>query len=121
MGISTLRALIVVLLLATVLSITALPQQVSAAPSSPVMVVNGSSHVCSLNAIGNAYCWGNNSSGQLGNGTTTSSGTPLRVSGGVAFSSLTGAAFSTCGLTSGGAAYCWGLNDNGQAGDGTIV
>jgi len=68
-----------------------------------------------------AYCWGDDSSGQLGNGSTTSQLTPTPVAGGLAFASLTAGELSTCGLTTTGAAYCWGENDSGQLGDGTTT
>src|SRR5271170_323843 len=43
-------------------------------------VTTGSNHTCGLTPSGVAYCWGNNSSGQLGNGTTSNSQTPVPVS-----------------------------------------
>jgi alpha-tubulin suppressor-like RCC1 family protein len=47
------------------------------------------------------------------------SGTPVAVSGGLAFSAVSAGNDHTCGVTRSGTAYCWGLNSNGQLGDGT--
>ena len=57
---------------------------------------------------GAAYCWGDNTYGKLGNGTTTSSATPVAVSGGLSFATVSAGLGSSCGVTTGGAAYCWG-------------
>src|SRR5205807_1541614 len=62
---------------------------------------------------------GDNSFGELGNGTTLSSLTPIAVSGGLAFASVSGLGETNCGVTPGGAAYCWGYNLLGNLGIGT--
>jgi alpha-tubulin suppressor-like RCC1 family protein len=89
----------------------------------------GDSHTCGVTPPdGVAYCWGDNSSGQLGNGTTTNSATPVPVSGGLSFASLSAGGNQTCGVASfrlpqqiGGAVYCWGNNSSGQLGNGTTT
>lgn len=64
------------------------------------------------------YCWGSNERGQLGDGSTNNSETPVAVSG--SFELVTAGRFHSCGL-SGGAAYCWGDNDFGELGSGSSV
>lgn len=75
---------------------------------------------CGLTTAGAAYCWGWNRYGQVGvTPSETPVTTPVAVSGGLTFASLTAGAGTTCGLTTQGAAYCWGSGAIGELGNGT--
>ena len=75
-------------------------------------------HVCGVTTSGDAYCWGENNFGQVGNGSTTFLAGPQRVSGGLTFASITAGWRFSCGVTTDGEAYCWGRGEWGQLGDG---
>ena len=81
-------------------------------------VAAGSFHSCGLTASGAAYCWGFNSDGQLGDGSTISRLLPTAVAGALTFSMLSASSFHTCGVALNGTAYCWGEDGWGQLGDG---
>jgi alpha-tubulin suppressor-like RCC1 family protein len=80
-------------------------------------------HTCALTSAGQAYCWGKNPNGQLGDNTLTTRYTPVAVQqpSGVTFASLQTGWSHTCGVTSAGQTYCWGRGDRGQVGDGTFA
>jgi alpha-tubulin suppressor-like RCC1 family protein len=79
-------------------------------------------HTCGITTGGAAFCWGYNAYGQLGNGTTTNSATPVPVSGGLAFAAVSAGYSYTCGIATTGAAYCWGTDDGtGALGNGTTT
>jgi hypothetical protein len=83
------------------------------------VVVTGDEHSCGWAADSLAYCWGDNSAGQLGNDDAgQDSASPVPVSGGHKFVDLRSGARHVCGIASGGDLFCWGANDAGQLGDG---
>lgn len=79
----------------------------------------GSTGSCGVTAGGQAYCWGGNPQGVLGNGTLDPSNVPVPVSGGLTFTSVDQGALASCGLAKRGEAYCWGNGAFGALGDGT--
>jgi len=84
-------------------------------------VTTGTSHSCGVTSVGAAYCWGLNSTGQLGDGTSANRDAPVAVVGGLVFQSLDAGGQHTCGVTNGGLAYCWGSGLQGALGNGTTV
>lgn len=88
----------------------------------------GGDFSCGIDTAGSAFCWGGNSSGELGNGTEdytvddsvpgillagdNSAGTWTFIDGGWNFN---------CGLGVNGAAYCWGKGSDGQLGTGSTA
>jgi alpha-tubulin suppressor-like RCC1 family protein len=80
----------------------------------------GSMHTCGLDRTGNAWCWGDDASGQVGDGPADQAQkpSPVAVAGGVVFSSLTAGGSHTCGVDATDQAWCWGRDEDGQIGDG---
>ncbi|MBW2263463.1 MAG: hypothetical protein JRG91_15970 [Deltaproteobacteria bacterium] len=82
-------------------------------------VTAGFYHTCAIVGSG-LSCWGYSSDGQLGDGSTTRSFSPVSVTGLSSGVVHVGAGMShTCAAVSGGAVKCWGNNSDGQIGNGT--
>gem|GEM_PF-1569499 len=99
--------------------------------SKAVQIVAGESHTCALDVDGKVFCWGANSSGQLGIGSTTNRGhnttslipnstapfyTPVDLGTGRRAVQITAGAFHTCALLDNQSIKCWGNNVYGQLG-----
>ena len=82
-----------------------------------------SGSTCALISTGKVDCWGNNNSGQLGNGSTTDSDVPVPAIGlsGVKALATSYDGGSFCAVLSTGNVKCWGNNGNGQLGNGNTT
>jgi alpha-tubulin suppressor-like RCC1 family protein len=79
-------------------------------PLTATAIVSGDVHTCVLTSLGSVKCWGDNSAGELGNGSHVSSSGAVAVSGlGDGVTALAAEEFSTCALRAGGV-KCWGIN-----------
>ena len=89
-------------------------------------ITAGNDLTCALGSTGLAYCWGDNTRGQLGNNTTTNSPVPVAVTttgvlSGVTLTQVSAGNAFACALGSTGAAYCWGYNASGQLGNSSTI
>lgn len=80
----------------------------------------GTGHACGILG-GDLYCWGLNTSGQLGLGDLVERNAPTRVPGlSGTVTGVSAGATHTCAVA-GGVTYCWGLNTYGQLGDNSTA
>lgn len=100
-----------------------IPVDVSGLTSGVIAVAaSGGGATCAVTTLGGLKCWGNNGSGAIGDGTTTSRLTAVDVVGlssGVTAVSV--GQVHTCAVTIGGGVKCWGASGFGNLGDGTSI
>ena len=134
---ATLRILVSVVTLFSATTKLAAAQSLTVTPANPSIAVGqtqqftvaevsnaanitaGDYHACALLQNGEARCWGNNTAGQLGDGTETDSSSPVPVLQLAQAVGISTGGFHTCAVLQNGAVKCWGRNEIGQLGDGT--
>lgn len=97
------------------------PAPVQGLANATALVASGidfNGHTCALLADGAVSCWGNNSFGQLGDGSTANRAAPVAVSGLTNVAELTVGGRHSCARLDDGRIECWGWNSHGQLGDG---
>jgi Regulator of chromosome condensation (RCC1) repeat len=102
------------------------PVAVQGLPVDLAQIAAGGTHTCGLLTDGTVRCWGSGGDGELGNGSTSDSATPVMVTGlpsvvQIAVGGNLLGGDTTCALTSAGTVFCWGENKNGELGDGTTT
>ena len=70
---------------------------------------------------GRLWAWGQNTDGQLGDGTTTDKNTPTQIGNADNWISVAAGAAHSLGLKADGTLWAWGQNTDGQLGDGTTT
>ncbi len=95
------------------------PVQVSGHATDWAAVTAFEIRTCAVKTGGTLWCWGDNTFGQLGDGSTTNSLVPVQVSGHATdWAAVTAGSGHTCAVKTNHTVWCWGDNANGQLGDG---
>lgn len=98
---------------------SSIPVAIRALPSGVSHVSAGDGHVCALLSTGVIQCWGEDSHGEMGNGTQQSYQTSPTVVPEISDAiNLSAGRYHTCAVLSSGAVQCWGSDSDGQLGDG---
>ncbi len=89
--------------------------------SDATAIATGAGYACALRSGGSVACWGDNGVGELGDGTTASTSTPVTVLGITDAVQVAAGENTACALLRGGAVDCWGENGYGELGNGTTT
>jgi alpha-tubulin suppressor-like RCC1 family protein len=107
---------------------SSVPVAVSGITDASSISSDGDDSFCALLTTGLVECWGANFSGELGNGTSSPSSTPVAVTGLTGVTQLVGAIHSAgdtehtyCAIGTRADVYCWGSNAFGELGDATTI
>jgi len=93
------------------------PHDVSGLPGPATAISAGGRHTCAVLISGATWCWGLNSAGQLGDGTTVNRSAPAAVTGLPPTQAVEAGFDSTCALSTAGGIRCWGSNSSGTLGN----
>ncbi|NWF84209.1 MAG: hypothetical protein HXY18_10305 [Bryobacteraceae bacterium] len=104
----------------TLWSLSANPSQV-AGIDGVIAVSQGGGHTLAIKSDGSVWAWGQNSYGQLGDGTKNERTTPLQVPGLTDIVAIAAGSGHSLALRSDGAIFGWGQNSSGQLGDNTTT
>ncbi len=117
-----LTALVLVMASLIAIGVSTEPSPASAATMTGFTQVSaGNQSTCAVKTDSTVWCWGKNSSGQLGIGNTTNQTRPVQVS---LLSGVTSVGVHenfACALKSDGTVWCWGYNGMGQLGNGVTT
>ena len=89
--------------------------------ANPIAIAAGAQHTCAVRSTGAVLCWGQNGSGQLGEGSMSSLAEPVPVTGLDTGAAVSAGTTFTCARTSDGAVFCWGDDHDGELGTGRGV
>jgi alpha-tubulin suppressor-like RCC1 family protein len=82
-------------------------------------IAAGNLHTCAVLGDGTARCWGSNQDGNLGDGTTVDSISPVVVGAASGLTQISAGFMHTCAREGAGSLWCWGDNSSGQVGNGS--
>lgn len=82
-------------------------------------VSSGAYHTCAITTGGQLWCWGQNSSGQVGDGSTSNRDAPVQVGMGATWAQVSAGYVHSCAVRTDGTLWCWGSNSYSELGDGT--
>jgi hypothetical protein len=77
----------------------------------------GGSYFCAIHTNGTMWCWGSNTSGQLGTGTVLAQNRPTQIND-WRWISVTAFFEHTCAIRDDRALFCWGNGEDGRLGNG---
>lgn len=96
-----------------------LPSERGSSQRARLQVSVGAGHSCALVADGKVYCWGDNSAGQLGDGSYRSRQRPSALRSSAQLVAISSGTSHACGIDREGQLWCWGDNRFGQLGLGS--
>jgi alpha-tubulin suppressor-like RCC1 family protein len=97
------------------------PRQVSGLSGITQLALGSEGNGYAVGPGGSIWAWGDNSHGQLGNGTTTPSVTPILVPGLSGITQVSAGPYYALALGSDGSVWAWGDNSSGSLGDGSTT